>query len=80
VQVGLWPKKDELAFVLGAGIALADASRAVLSLGAICQERKKLAPGLAVGGALASADDLKTDTEFKVGFYVGVSYNMLPTK
>lgn len=80
VQVGLWPKKDELAFVLGAGIALADASRAVLSFGAICQERKKLAPGLAVGGALASADDLKTDTEFKVGFYVGVSYNMLPTK
>ena len=80
VQVGLWPKKDELAFVLGAGIALADASRAVLSFGAIYQERKKLAPGLAVGGALASADDLKTDTEFKVGFYVGVSYNMLPTK
>lgn len=80
LQVGLWPKKDELAFVLGAGIALADASKAVLSFGAIYQERKKLAPGLAVGGTLASADDLKTDTEFKVGFYVGVSYNMLPTK
>lgn len=80
VQIGLRPKKDELAFVLGGGIALDDANKAVLSFGAIYQERKKLAPGLSVGGTLTSADDLKTDTEFKVGFYVGVSYNLINAK
>lgn len=80
VQIGVRPKKDELAFVLGGGIALDDANKAVLSFGAIYQERKKLAPGLSVGGTLTSADDLKTDTEFKVGFYVGVSYNLINAK
>ena len=80
VQIGLRPKKDELAFVLGGGIALDEANKAVLSFGAIYQERKKLAPGLSVGGTLTSADDLKTDTEFKVGFYVGVSYNLINAK
>jgi hypothetical protein len=79
-QIGISPKKDELAFLLGGGIALDDANKSVLSFGAIYQERDKLAPGLSVGGTLASADDLKTDTEFKFGFYVGISYNILPSK
>ena len=80
VQVGISPKKDELAFVLGVGLALDESNKTIFSMGAIYQERQKLGAGQTVGATLASEDDLKLDTEFKFGFYAGLSYNIELTK
>jgi hypothetical protein len=76
LQVGIAPKKNELAFLLGAGLAFPDLNNALLSFGAIYQERDQLVSGLSVGDTLTSADDLKFDQEFEAGFYVGLAYNL----
>jgi hypothetical protein len=74
-QVGIAPDSKNLAFTLGAGLKLF--GDAVISAGVIYQKIDTLASGLTVGGPLASTSALKTDSAFKTGVYIGLSYNVV---
>jgi hypothetical protein len=71
VQVGLVPSSDKLAILLGGGLQLFD--RGALSMGAIYQRVDSLSDGLSEGSTITSADELKTDKEFKAGFFLSLA-------
>jgi len=73
-QVGIAPDSKNLGFVLGGGLKLFDF---VISAGAVYQKTDTLATGLTVGGPLKSTDALKTDSTFRAGVYIGLSYNAI---
>ena len=70
-QIGFNPKKDELAFYLGAGFKIFTLAR--IGVGVTYQEVPKLASGLQSGQIINSTSDLKLDTEFKAGGYIFIS-------
>jgi hypothetical protein len=74
LQLGISPIKDKTAILLGAGFD--GFGKINLALGAIYQQVGKLKAGLSEGQVLESADDLKTDTEFRVGFYLQVGLSL----
>jgi hypothetical protein len=74
-QVGIAPDSKNLAFTLGGGLQLFGDT--VISAGLIYQKIDTLASGLSVGGTLANTSALKTDSTFKTGVYIGLSYNLV---
>ncbi|MGA2779360.1 MAG: hypothetical protein ABSF94_17530 [Steroidobacteraceae bacterium] len=46
------------------------------NIGAIYQKTTELGAGLAVGQTVATTQDLKTDTAYKVGLYLGIGYSL----
>ena len=68
VQLGVTPKKDEIALYLGAGIDLQQMIS--IGIGVVAQQVQVLGPGLSVGQAVDSADALKTDRRFRLGPYL----------
>jgi hypothetical protein len=70
-QVGITPKKNEVAFYLGAGI---DAQQLFsIGLGVVFQQVDALAPGISIGQTITSAEALKTDRRFRLGPYIHVT-------
>lgn len=67
-QVGVTPRKDQVAFYFGAG--LSGFSRFNFGLGLTLLQVQKLEDGLTVGAKLQKPEDLKLSTRFKTGLYV----------
>jgi hypothetical protein len=76
-QVGVSPTKDKIGIYLGAGISVQQVF--TFGLGASWQQVRRLASGLSVGQKIASADLLKTETEYRPGLYFHITAN-LPTR
>jgi len=74
LQTGVLPDKDKLAIVLGGGFKAF--SKFSFTLGAVYQKTQELNSGLSVGQQISSSDDIKTETRFKSGLYLGISYDM----
>lgn len=67
-QVGISPKTDETGILFGVGLSAQ--SLFTFGGGLMIQQVRALAPGLSVGGTIASPDDLKVQHVFKPAFYV----------
>lgn len=74
VQFGVSPDSENLAFLLGVGVRAVD--RFTMSAGVAYQRVKNLSAGLQVGAVLASAEELKTESEYKSGLYLSLSYKL----
>lgn len=74
IQIGVSPDNDNLALLAGVGIKAVD--RFTFGAGVAYQRVKQLSAGQTVGATIASAEDLKTDSKFKSGLYLTISYKL----
>jgi len=90
IQIGMVPDSGKTAALLGLGFSAglptfkssgdsskqkSSPSQLDFNFGAIYQKATQLGAGLSVGQALATSQDLKTETAYKVGFYLGIGYS-----